>query len=47
MNEALSTSAMKVQAALHDLGLECQVVELPGSTRTALEAAQAVGCGVG
>jgi prolyl-tRNA editing enzyme YbaK/EbsC (Cys-tRNA(Pro) deacylase) len=38
---------MKVQAALHDLGLECQVVELPGSTRTALEAAQAVGCGVG
>lgn len=47
MSEELSTSAMKVQAALHELGLECQVVELPGSTRTAVEAAQAVGCGVG
>lgn len=47
MVEELSTSALKVQAALHALGLECQVVELPGSTRTAVEAAQAVGCTVG
>jgi len=47
MNEELSGSALKVQAALRALGLECQVVELPGSTRTALEAAQAVGCTVG
>jgi len=29
------------------MGLDLQVVELPGSTRTALEAAQAVGCQVG
>lgn len=27
--------------------MPCQVVELPGSTRTAVEAAQAVGCQVG
>ncbi len=47
MSDELSTSAMKVQAALTALGLECQVSELPGSTRTALEAAQAVGCTVG
>lgn len=44
---ALSESARKVQAALHQLGLPCQVVELPASTRTAPEAAQAVGCQVG
>jgi prolyl-tRNA editing enzyme YbaK/EbsC (Cys-tRNA(Pro) deacylase) len=47
MTDELSTSAMKVQSALHNLGLECKVVELPGSTRTAVEAAQAVGCTVG
>ncbi len=29
------------------MGLDCQVVELPSSTRTAVEAAQAVGCQVG
>ncbi len=46
MNE-LSQSAQKVQAALKEMGLECQVVELPASTRTAVEAAQAVGCQVG
>ncbi len=43
----LSQSAQKVQAALEALGLPCQVIELPGSTRTALEAAQAVNCQVG
>ena len=46
-NDELSNSAMKVQATLHALRLDCQVVELPGSTRTAVEAAQAVGCTVG
>ncbi len=46
MNE-LSQSAQKVQAYLKEQGLECQVVELPASTRTAVEAAQAVGCQVG
>jgi prolyl-tRNA editing enzyme YbaK/EbsC (Cys-tRNA(Pro) deacylase) len=43
----LSSSAQKVQDALHALGLTLQVVELPESTRTAVEAAQAVGCQVG
>jgi len=43
----LSPSAKKVQEALLASGLSLQVVELPGSTRTALEAAQAVGCQVG
>jgi prolyl-tRNA editing enzyme YbaK/EbsC (Cys-tRNA(Pro) deacylase) len=43
----LSPSAQKVQDALIELGLSLQVVELPGSTRTAVEAAQAVGCQVG
>ena len=43
----LSPSAKKVQDVLLASGLSMQVVELPGSTRTALEAAQAVGCQVG
>jgi prolyl-tRNA editing enzyme YbaK/EbsC (Cys-tRNA(Pro) deacylase) len=47
MSDELSGSALKVQGALRTLGLECRVVELPGSTRTALEAAEAVGCKVG
>jgi prolyl-tRNA editing enzyme YbaK/EbsC (Cys-tRNA(Pro) deacylase) len=47
MTNELSASAQKVQSALHALGLDLQVVELPGSTRTAVEAAQAVGCEVG
>jgi len=40
----LSPSAQKVQEALSRFGLTLQVVELPASTRTAVEAAQAVGC---
>ena len=47
MNTNLSSSARKVQDALTALGFSMQVVELPASTRTAVEAAQAVGCGVG
>ena len=43
----LSSSAQRVQDALSHQGLSCKVVELPGSTRTAIEAAQAVGCTVG
>lgn len=43
----LSSSAQKVQQALLAKGLSMQVVELPGSTRTALEAAQAVDCQIG
>jgi prolyl-tRNA editing enzyme YbaK/EbsC (Cys-tRNA(Pro) deacylase) len=46
MSEPLSDSAQKVQDALDRHGVRCEVVELPGSTRTAQEAAQAVGCRV-
>ncbi len=46
MTEELSESAKKVQNALAALGLPLQVVELPGSTRTAQEAANAIGCEV-
>jgi len=43
---SLSDSARRVQEALRACGVACQVVELPDSTRTAVEAAQAVGCRV-
>jgi prolyl-tRNA editing enzyme YbaK/EbsC (Cys-tRNA(Pro) deacylase) len=47
MSASLSASAQRVQDALTALGLPCRVVELPASTRTAQEAADAVGCVVG
>lgn len=47
MPEPLSSSAQKVQQALDACGLSLVVVELPASTRTAVEAAQAIGCQVG
>jgi len=47
MADELSSSAKKVQEAIQVLGLALEVVELPGSTRTAIEAANAVGCQVG
>jgi prolyl-tRNA editing enzyme YbaK/EbsC (Cys-tRNA(Pro) deacylase) len=47
MNASLSSSAQKVQTALNQLGLSLQVVELPASTRTAQEAAEAIGVSVG
>jgi prolyl-tRNA editing enzyme YbaK/EbsC (Cys-tRNA(Pro) deacylase) len=47
MSASLSASAQRVQDALMALGLPCRVVELPASTRTAQEAADAVGCLVG
>ena len=47
MTSKLSPSARKVQNALETQGLSLEVIELPGSTRTAAEAAQAVGCHVG
>jgi prolyl-tRNA editing enzyme YbaK/EbsC (Cys-tRNA(Pro) deacylase) len=46
MTEPLNPSARKVQAALNALGVACQVVELPASTRSAAEAARAIGCRV-
>lgn len=43
----LSPSAQKVQEALRAQDVDCRVVELPTSARSAREAAQAVGCQVG
>lgn len=40
----LSKSAQTVQDALSAKGLEIQVLELPASTRTAEDAAKAIGC---
>ena len=42
----LSSSAQRVQDALDEHGISLQVVELPDSTRSAIEAAQAMGCQV-
>jgi prolyl-tRNA editing enzyme YbaK/EbsC (Cys-tRNA(Pro) deacylase) len=47
MATELSSSAQKVQEALERMGLSLEVIELPDSTRTAVEAAQAVGCQLG
>lgn len=47
MAESLKTSARKVQDALTAAGLACEVVEMPKTTRTAREAAEAAGCSVG
>ena len=44
---SLSSSALKVQQALNAIGMHLEVQELPSSTRTSQEAAQAVGCQVG
>jgi prolyl-tRNA editing enzyme YbaK/EbsC (Cys-tRNA(Pro) deacylase) len=47
MGQHLSQSAQRVQRALDQFGIALQVVELPQSTRTAEEAAQAVGVRIG
>ncbi|RLT45082.1 MAG: YbaK/EbsC family protein [Chloroflexi bacterium] len=46
MKLLLSSSAQRVQAALAGHGIGLQVVEMPASTRSATEAAAAVGCDV-
>src|SRR6516225_4442211 len=46
MADPLTASAQRVQDALDGLSVASQVVELPASTRSAAEAAQAVGCRV-
>ena len=46
MTDTLSTSARKVQEVLSRHGFPFRVRELPASTRTAREAADAVGCRV-
>lgn len=44
MDTELSHAARRVQQAILERGFDCEVIELPGSTRTALDAAAAVGC---
>ncbi len=46
MMTSLSASAQRVQDALNKLGLTLEVVELPDSTRSAQDAANAIGCTV-
>ncbi len=46
MTDRLSTSAQRVQDILWEKGFDSTVVELADSTRTAQEAAQAIGCSV-
>ena len=40
----LTSSAQRVQEALREAGVALRVVELPASTRSAAEAADAIGC---
>ena len=47
MTVTLSKKARKVQEAIQSLGLDCQVIEMENTTRSAGEAANAVGCQVG
>ena len=47
MSSKISSSARKVQQALNEYGVSCQVVEMPQTTRTADDAARAAGCQVG
>ncbi len=44
MKEQLASSAKRVQNFLSANGYKCAVQQLPGSTRTAQEAAESVGC---
>ncbi|XOV77589.1 MAG: YbaK/EbsC family protein [Aestuariibacter sp.] len=46
MSVELSSNAQKVQEYLQQRGFDCNVKELPGSTRTAQEAADSIGCSV-
>jgi prolyl-tRNA editing enzyme YbaK/EbsC (Cys-tRNA(Pro) deacylase) len=46
VSENLSRSASRVQRALEAAGIESRVVELPQTTRSAQEAAAAIGCAV-
>ena len=47
MGESLNPSVQRVQDAFTRLGMSFQVVEFPASTRTAADAAQAIGTTVG
>ena len=43
----MASGPERVQAALDGLGLDIRVVRVPGSSKTAQQAADAVGCAVG
>jgi len=47
MSDELKSSAQKVQKVLQARGLNCEVLQMQKTTRTAKDAAQAVGCEVG
>lgn len=47
MAQPLHPNAQKVQDLLTALGFSCQVMEMPQTTRSAAEAAEAIGCRVG
>lgn len=47
MNTSLPKSAQRVRDAALDAGLTIEVMEMPSSTRTAEDAANACGCAVG
>jgi Cys-tRNA(Pro) deacylase len=46
MSTDLSPSVQQVQAALTARGVSCQIVEFPTTTRSARDAARAIGCRV-
>jgi prolyl-tRNA editing enzyme YbaK/EbsC (Cys-tRNA(Pro) deacylase) len=46
MTSELTPSAKKIQEALSVMGVAFDIVELPDSTRTAVDAAKAIGCSV-
>jgi len=46
MSDQLSPSAQRVQDALASNRVACEVVELPGTTRSARDAAASIGCKV-
>ncbi|NGP87104.1 YbaK/EbsC family protein [Fodinibius halophilus] len=46
MSKQLSKNAQKIQTFLNKHGFDFEVIELPDSTRTANDAAQAIGCSV-
>jgi len=47
MSNGLKPSAQKVQQALQAQGLPCEVVQMSETTRSAKDAARAIGCKVG
>lgn len=46
MSKMLTKSAQSVQEAINKAGLICEVLELPSTTRTAVDAATSIGCNI-